>query len=105
MNGITCDMCDNELLIGEDVRYVSEIQVYAAYDPLEIAASDLKKDLRSAISELVKKMSRLTQQQAQNSVYKAFSFDLCCKCQKEYIKNPLGTEVPKTKDSKELTEI
>ncbi len=54
MNGITCDMCDNELLIDEDVRYISEIQVYAAYDPLEITASDLKKDFRSAISALIK---------------------------------------------------
>ena len=90
MNGITCDMCENELFIDEDVRYISEIQVYAAYDPLEITASDLKKDFRSAISELIKKMKRLSPQKAQNSVYKAFSFDLCCKCQREYIKAPLG---------------
>ncbi len=93
MNGITCDVCGNELLIGEDVRYISEIQVYAAYDPLEITASDLKKDFRSAISELIKKMKRLGPKKAQNSVYKAFSFDLCCKCQREYIKNPLHTKI------------
>ena len=92
MNGITCDMCGNELLIDEDVRYISEIQVYAAYDPLEITASDLKKDFRGAISELIKKMKRLCPKKAQNSVYKAFSFDLCCKCQRKYIKEPLGKE-------------
>ncbi len=90
MNGITCDMCDNELLIDEDVRYISEIQVYAAYDPLEITASDLKKDFRSAISEIIKKMKHLSPKKAQNGVYKAFSFDLCCKCQREYLKDPLG---------------
>ncbi len=97
MNGITCDMCGNELLIGEDVRYVSEIQVYAAYDPLEITASDLKKDFRSAISALIKKMKLLSPKRAQNSVYRAFSFDLCCKCQKKYLENPLPTEPQKGK--------
>ena len=90
MNGITCDMCGNELLIDEDVRYISEVQVYAAYDPLEITKSDLKKNFRSAISELIKKMKHLSSKKAQNSVSKAFSFDLCCKCQKEYIEDPLG---------------
>ncbi len=97
MNGLSCDMCGNELLIDEDVRYVSEIQVYAAYDPLEITASDLKKDFRSAISELIKKMKHLGPEKAQNSVYKAFSFDLCCKCQRGYIKDPLRVELPGTK--------
>ena len=90
MNGLSCDMCDNELLIDEDVRYITEIQVYAAYDPMEITASDLKKDFRSAISELIKKLKNVSPQKAQNSVYKAFSFDLCCKCQKKYLNNPLG---------------
>lgn len=93
MNGLTCDICGNELLIDDDVRYVAEIQVYAAYDPLEITASDLKKDFRKAISDLVKKMRSVSPKKAQNSVYRAFSFDLCCRCQREYLKNPLRTGI------------
>ncbi len=94
MNGITCDMCGNELLIDDDIRYLAEIQVYAAYDPMEISASDLRQNFRKKISELIEKLKSSSAEAAENSVYKAFSFDLCCRCQKQYLKNPLQSETP-----------
>lgn len=82
-------MCENELLIDDDVRYLAEIQVYAAYDPLEISASDLRQNFRKKISQLIEKMKSVSSKDAESSIYRAFSFDLCSRCQKKYIKNPL----------------
>ena len=89
MDGITCDMCGNELLIDDDSRYIVDIQVYAAYDPLEISMSDLKQDFRKAIRELIDKLKTKDPKEVQNNVYRALTFDLCPGCQRKYIKNPV----------------
>jgi hypothetical protein len=89
MDGLTCDMCGNELLLDDDVRYVAEIQVYAAYDPLEITASDLRQDFARKIRELIEKLKSVSAEDAESSVYQAFKFDLCARCKREYAGNPL----------------
>ena len=38
MEGFTCDMCGKVLLAEEDSRYIVKVQVYAAYDPMELTA-------------------------------------------------------------------
>ncbi len=89
MNGISCDMCGGELLVDDEVRYVVEIQVYAAYDPLELTYSDLEGDLREKIRRIVRRMERMDAKEAEESVYKHTKFDLCSKCRKIYIASPL----------------
>ena len=89
MNGLTCDMCGNELLIDHDVRYVAEIQVYAAYDPMELTPDDLAKDHTAEIRKLIERLEDMDPQEVQDSVYKEFRFDLCPACQRRYIKSPL----------------
>jgi hypothetical protein len=89
VDGLSCDMCGNELLLDDDVRYVAEIQVYAAYDPLEITASDLRQDFARKIRELIEKLKSVSAEDAESSVYQAFTFDLCARCKRKYASNPL----------------
>ena len=94
MDGLSCDMCGNELLLDDDVRYVAEIQVYAAYDPLEITAADLRQDFTKKIRELIEKLKSVSKEDAESSVYQAFTFDLCARCRREYAAHPLpGTKL------------
>jgi len=86
---LTCHICGKTLLIDEDVRYTVNIEVFAAYDPLEITADDLKRDYRKELEELVKRMQTMDPEEAQDSVYRRFTFQLCPPCQKKYIKDPL----------------
>ena len=86
---LTCHICGKTLLLDEDVRYTVKIEVFAAYDPLEITAEDLEKDYRKELRELVERMKEMDPEEAQDSVYRMFTFQLCPKCQKEYIKDPL----------------
>ena len=92
MNGLACDLCDKTLLIEENVRYVVDIQVYAAYDPLELTAADLEKDWNAELRALVKRMETMNADEAQDSIYRHFRFHLCPACQKKYIKDPLQRE-------------
>lgn len=80
--------------IGEkDVRYVVDVRVFAAPDPLTIDEDDWKRDHEKAMREAIERSSRLTDKQLMNDVYAAFQFDLCHPCQQAYLQNP----VPKKK--------
>lgn len=91
MDGFTCDRCNEPLLVRTDVRYEVKIEVKAAYDPMEITEDDLNLDHRAEMEKLLQQMEGLSAEEAQNQVYRAFKFDLCPPCRREYLRNPLGT--------------
>lgn len=86
---LACDICGKTLLLDEDVRYTVIIEVFAAYDPLELTEDDLRKDHRQALRDLVERMKTLDPERAQDSVYRRFEFQLCPRCQREYLRDPL----------------
>lgn len=89
MDGITCDRCGKGLLIDEDVRYEVKIIVKAACDPMELTAEDVAQSREDQINRLLEALKDLSPQEAQDQVYREFSFDLCLRCQREYLQNPL----------------
>jgi hypothetical protein len=89
-DGITCDRCGKSLLVDEEVRYLVKVEVWAAYDPMEIAPEDLAKDRSEEIRSLTEQLGRMTEQEAMDSVYRKLVFDLCPSCQRDYLANPLG---------------
>ena len=92
----SCDLCGKELLVEEGLRYIAKIEVYAAYDPLEITEEDLQEDHMEEISELIKSMEHMDQQELEDGVYKSFRFDLCPECHKKFLKDPLGREASRS---------
>ena len=89
MAGFCCDVCGKPLLVDSDVRYVVKIEVFAAYDPMELTDADLKQDRMKEIRDLAQRLSELEPQELEDQVYKSFQFDLCPECQRKYVKNPL----------------
>jgi hypothetical protein len=89
MDHLTCDLCGRPLLVGESVRYQVRIQVFAAYDPLELTPEDLARDHQAEIRALLQQLERLDPQEAEDSVYREFHFDLCMACQRHYLRHPL----------------
>lgn len=87
--GLGCDGCQKSLLVDESVRYVVEVRVYAAYDPMELTRDDLREDPRAKIADLIEACKRLSAEELEDQVYKEFRFHLCPSCQKEYIREPL----------------
>jgi len=83
-----CDRCGQPLTAGE-VRYIAQIRVFAAYDPLEITFDDLKRDYGKELQQVVEQCRSMSEDELLRSVYVEFHYDLCPACQKEYIKDPL----------------
>lgn len=89
MDGLTCDLCGKALLVDESVRYEVRIEVYAAYDPLELTPDDLTQDHGAEIRRLLARMEDMDPQELEDSVHKEFRFDLCRGCQRRYLRDPL----------------
>ena len=90
MSDLACDRCGRSLLAFEDVRYKLEIKVYAAYDTLELTRQDLEEgDHEAEIKRLIEVAEKRDAEELENEVYKDFTFDLCMRCQKEFLKDPL----------------
>jgi len=99
MAGFCCDMCGRPLLVDSDVRYVVKIEVFAAYDPMELTADDLRQDHLDEIRELARTLAKADPQTLEDQVYRDFTFDLCPRCQKRYPKDPLPRPGGDTQDN------
>jgi hypothetical protein len=86
----TCDLCGKTLQAEEDTRYVVKIEVYAAYDPMEISGDDLREDHDDEIQGLLAQMEDMDAEDLEDQVFKTFRFDLCPECHEAYLKDPLG---------------
>jgi hypothetical protein len=85
----TCDLCGKPLLADEQTRYVVKIEVYAAYDPMEVSSEDAEGDHSEEMNALIEHMKGMSAQDAEEQVYKKFRFDLCPSCQARFLKDPL----------------
>jgi hypothetical protein len=83
-----CDRCGQPLEQGA-LRYVAKIQVFAAYDPLEITFEDLTRDYSDDIKKVLEQCKDLTEEELMRDVFVDFQFDLCRTCQRAYIADPL----------------
>lgn len=86
MDGITCDMCGKALLADEEVRYVAEIKVYAAYDVMEMTSEDLKRrDVRAEIRKTLESMEGREASELEEEVAAFRTFDLCPSCRRKFL--------------------
>ncbi|MDD5557812.1 MAG: hypothetical protein PHN82_11305 [bacterium] len=89
MRHYTCDICGCELPHGQ-LRYAARIEVFAAYDTLEIRREDLEKDLDAELRSLFARLKNVDPDKLLRDVYADFSFDLCPRCHGEYVRDPLA---------------
>jgi hypothetical protein len=97
MAGFCCDLCGKPLLVDEDVRYIVRIEVFAAYDPMELTSCDIEQDHLREIRELTERMAAMDPKELEDQVYQRMTFDLCPVCRKTYVKEPL----PKPRNKEE----
>ena len=82
-----CDRCGCPIE-EQELRYIVEIQVYAAPSPIKITEDDLK-DPDSALAETLEQCEQRSEQELMDDVHKQFKKDLCRRCQQHYIKDPI----------------
>ena len=89
---LACDRCGKTLLLDEDVRYKARIEVYAAYDPMELTTDDLTADHEAEMRRLLRRLESQDPEAVQDTVYRKMEFDLCPACQAAFLSNPLGND-------------
>jgi hypothetical protein len=88
----SCDRCKRMLDPEEDVRYVVRIEVQAAMEPLDLEETE---DDRDHLMEIQEILEGLDDSDAMGEdVYHKSQYDLCADCYREYVKNPVGREIP-----------
>ena len=85
---IRCEGCGVELPQGA-LRYSVRIDVRAAYDELEIGLVDLLRNHRDELLRAIEALKRKDPREIEESVYKAIQLDLCPRCQRAFIHDPL----------------
>jgi hypothetical protein len=83
-----CDRYGLPIMEGE-LRYIAKIQVFAAYDPLEITFEDLTWDHTQEIERLIEACQDLSEEELMRDVHVEFQYDLCRPCQKVYVAKPM----------------
>jgi len=83
-----CDGCRREMKRG-DLRYKVSIDIRAAYDTLEIGLADLVRDHRAELLALLERTKDKDPSDIESTVYKHFKLDLCPRCQRAYVQDPL----------------
>ncbi len=86
---VSCDCCGKGLLIDSNVRYEVEIEVKAAYDPLEITDDDLSENHEKEMDRTLKELEELSEEEVKEQVYKKMEFNLCSSCQSDFLESPL----------------
>jgi hypothetical protein len=86
----SCDLCKRPLDPQDDLRYVVKVEVYAAFDPVEM---DDDTDNLQEIHEILERIEDVASDEIGEDVYQQLRFDLCPECRKKFLKNPLGRKL------------
>ena len=88
----TCDLCGKDLTAAGDSRFVVKIEAYAGFDPTLISGTDLDDDPMEVVSQLLQHDEGLSAEEIDAQTRKGFRFDLCPRCHKKFLRDPLGRE-------------
>ncbi len=88
--GMTCDRCGKLLLVDERTRYRVVLDVFAAYDVMEVTREELWRDHRDEIRRLLEELEEADAETVQDQVHRHLEYDLCPVCQRAYLRDPLG---------------
>jgi len=84
--GLTCDRCGKALLVDEPLRYVVKVEVYAAYDPLEVTRREIEgRDLDGEIQRLLREIADRDARELEREVYERRDLDLCPSCRQGFL--------------------
>ena len=84
-----CDRCGTMLDADGADRYIVTIEAYAAAGPLEFSDEELHKDHTADIQNLIRQLDHANADEVEDQVYRRFRFDLCPRCHRRYLDNPL----------------
>ena len=85
----TCDGCGLDIP-RKSLRYIAKMDIFAAYETLEITREDLERDLSYEIRQILEGCGGRDPEELLREVYANFRFDLCPDCHWRFLKDPLA---------------
>lgn len=85
----SCDLCGQRM---GDRRFVVKLEVFAAFDAEQINEEDLDVDNLQEVAEMIQEMEITGNSNSDDCSSKHFRFDLCTKCHRRFVNDPLGRE-------------
>src|SRR5688572_22060219 len=86
-----CDRCQAEVRAGRGEFYVIRIEAFADPTPPEITTEDLQRDHAREIRRLFERLSKFSEQELMDQVYRRLSLILCNRCCGKWIEDPVET--------------
>jgi len=90
-----CDGCGSDLKRDGSNHFILKIEVYAAAGKLEFTEEDLRRDHRTEMETVIRDLARVSPDEIEDQVYRAFRFDLCPPCHRAFLAAPLAALKPR----------
>ena len=87
---LLCHRCGAVLEPGEGNFYVVRIEAFADPSPPNLTDEDLERDFAAEIDRISRELSKLSEQEAMDQVYRKLTIFLCRACYEDWIENPTG---------------
>lgn len=82
----SCDLCGCQL---DDRRFVVKLEAFPAFDPDQLSPADLDTD---HLAQVAQQLTAGEDALAEECETKTFRFDLCPRCHRKYLRDPLGRD-------------
>ncbi len=85
----SCDLCGSQL---DERRFVVQLEAYPAFDPDQLSPSDLDEDHLEQVALQLASTDAADTADAESCETKKFRFDLCPRCHRRFLRDPLGRD-------------
>jgi hypothetical protein len=90
-----CDGCQADLQRDGSNHFIVKIEAYAAAGKLEFTEEDLRRDHRAEMETVIRDLARVSPDEIEDQVYRAFRYDLCPRCHRAFLAGPLTVLQPR----------
>ena len=87
----SCDRCKQLIETETDIRYVVRIEIQASMDGFDCEIED-DRDHLLEVEEIIDRLESHESDEVGEEIYQRQKYDLCSKCFREFIRNPLKKE-------------
>jgi hypothetical protein len=85
----SCDLCGSRL---DERRFVVQVEAYPAFDPDQLSPADLDGDHLEQVAHQLETSDAAGCADDECCETKKFRFDLCPRCHRKFLRDPLGRE-------------
>jgi hypothetical protein len=89
----SCDRCRKTIDPQDEVRYIVNLEVHAAIEPVDLDEDEDDRDYLEEIQEILEKLEDVADEPIRRHGSSQRTFDLCPACYRKFIQNPVGSDL------------